>query len=80
VRVKVHLPQVRAEPVSVPQVVQWPAARRPLVVIAPEDDTATPQDLEVVTNQTWPWRPFMARWPLNLAEAALVVQPVIGAR
>ena len=64
---------------SVPRIVQRPALRPRVAVIAPEDDTSTQHAHEVVTKLTEPPWPDVARCALNAAEAPGVVQPVIGA-
>jgi hypothetical protein len=44
---------------SVPEIVQLPAGRVPLVLIAPEPETRTPQGSEVATKLTAPFWPVV---------------------
>jgi hypothetical protein len=52
--------------------------RRPLVLIAPAGETITPHALEVVTYLTGPRPPFVLKWLVKVAEAAVVVAAVFG--
>ena len=61
-----------------PETVQLPALRLPPVVIAPDDETRTPQAVDVVTKLTVPL-PVVASWPVNADEAVVVVVPDVGA-
>jgi hypothetical protein len=60
---------------SVPETTQLPAGRLPVVLIAPEDETTTPQDDDVVTKLTVPC-PVVTSWVVNADEAVVVVVPV----
>jgi hypothetical protein len=80
VRVKVHFPRAWPGSVSVPDSGQWPALRRPLVLIAPADETITPHAREVVTYLTRPRPPAVRKWPVNPAGAAAVVVADFGPR
>jgi hypothetical protein len=66
--------------VSVPDTVQWPALRRPLVLIAPADETMTPHAFEVVMYLTGPRPPAVRKWLVKAAEPAAVVVAVFGPR
>jgi hypothetical protein len=61
VSVNVQLPVSREASESVPDTPQLPAARVPLVVIAPVDETTTPQAVEVVTKVAGPIWPAVTR-------------------
>ena len=65
---------------SVPDTVQWPALRRPLVLIAPADETITPHDRDVVTYLTGPRPPVVRKWLVKAAEVAVVVVADFGPR
>jgi hypothetical protein len=60
---------------SVPDTTQLPVCRLPVVLIAPEDETTTPQATDVVTKLTRPAGPVVASWLVNADEAAVVVDP-----
>jgi hypothetical protein len=64
---------------SVPDTVQLPASRVPVVLMPPEDETTSPQGSEVVTKLTGPAWPLVASWSVKSAECVVVVVPVIGA-
>jgi hypothetical protein len=63
---------------SVPDTTQLPECRVPVVLIAPEDETTTPQATDVVTKLTRPAGPFVASWLVNADEPVVVTVPVAG--
>ena len=62
-----------------PETVQVPVCRLPVVVIAPEDEATTPQAVDVVTKLTRPLGPVVASWLVNADEPVVVTDPVVGA-
>jgi hypothetical protein len=63
----------------VPETVQLPAPRLPVVVIAPEDETTPPHEVLPVTKVTAAFCPVVTSWPVNADDAVVVVVPVTGA-
>jgi hypothetical protein len=73
------VPESPAGSESVPETVQL-ARRPPVVVIAPVDETATPQcGLLAMPKVTVPFCPVVTSWSVNAHEPVVVVVPTVGA-
>ena len=58
-----------------PDTTQLPVCRLPVVLIAPEEETTTPQADDVVTKLTRPLGPFVASWLVNADEPVVATVP-----
>ena len=65
---------------SVPDTVQLPECRLPVVLTAPEDETTTPQAVAGVVKKLTvkPPCPVVFSWLVNADEAVVVVVPDVG--
>jgi hypothetical protein len=79
VRVKVQVPESLSVSASVPDATQLPFGRVPVVLMAPDDETSSPQGLEEVTKLTALFWSLVSSWLVKADDAALVVVPLLGA-